>query len=197
MQIKKCDYIIIFSELSNTNSDIIRIKYLANITKSKLIIFTLNQNNHKNLFEQKIKEHDNKLSMFFEPNEVVKDFRGKNYFLEKMENIGKQKYYIIEETQAKVSIRNSLMLYNEINNWFLRQNIKLIMNKFIDEFTIDKVKKYKCKIELNEMFNESKIFSRTFGDKQAAEGDCILQLISFLHKKGMIDNNLKIIDKFK
>ena len=197
LQIKKCDYIIIFSELSNTNSDYIRIKNLANITKSKLIIFTLNQNNHKNLFEQKIKEHDNKLSMFFEPNEIVKDFRGKNYFLEKMENIGKQKYYIIEETQAKVSIRNSLMLYNEINNWFLQQNKKLIINKFIDEFAIDKVKKYKCKIELNEMFNESKIFSHTFGDKQAAEGDCILQLISFLHKKGMIDNNLKVIDKFK
>ena len=41
-----------------------------------------------------------------------------------MKNIEKQKYYIIEDTQAKVSIKNSLTLFNEINNWFLQQNKK-------------------------------------------------------------------------
>ena len=47
------------------------------------------------------------------------------------------------------------------------------------------------------MFNVSNILSHTFGDKQAAEGDCFLQLISFLHKIGVIDNNFKISDKYK
>jgi ERCC4-related helicase len=197
LQIQQCDYIIIFSELSNSNSDYIRIKYLANNNKSKLIILTLNQNDIKNFFMQKIIEHDNKLMNFFEPNEIVKDFRVQNFYEEKLQNIGKQSYYYIEETQAKVSIRNSIMLFNEINNWFFQHNKKLVVNKYVDEIIIDKVKKYKCKIELNEMFNELKIFSHTFGDKQAAEGDCYLQLISFLHKKGIIDNNLKISDKYK
>ena len=197
IQISKCDYIIIFNELSNSNSDYIRIKNLANNYKSKLIIFTLNQNYIRNIFMQKVIEHENKLMIFFEPNEIVKNFKRENYFEEKIQNIKKQNYYIIEETHAKVSIRNSMMLYNEINNWFLQQNIKLIAYKFIDEIFIDKIKKYKCKIELCEMFNNQKIFSHTYGDKQTSECDCILQLICFLHKVGMVDNNLKIIDKFK
>ena len=197
LQIKKCDYILIYSELSNSNSDYIRIKNMANNCKSKLYIFTLNKINIENIFKQKIVEHDNKLIIFFERNEIVKDFRGNNFFIEKLENISKQVYYIIEETQAKVSIRNSTMLYNEINNWFLQQNIKLIINKFIDEIYIDKIKKYKCKIELNEKFGGTKIFSHIFGDKQTSEAECYLLLISFLHKNGIIDNNLKIFDKFK
>ena len=197
LQIKKCDYVLIYSELSNSNSDYIRIKNMANNCKSKLIIFTLNKNSIENIFMQKIVEHDNKLMIFFERNEIVKDFKGNNYFNEKMENISKQIYYIIEETQAKISIRNSTMLYNEINNWFLQQNIKLIMNKFIDEIYIDKIKKYKCKIELNEMFGGKKIFSHINEDKQTSEAECYLLLISFLHKNGIIDHNLKVIDKFK
>jgi len=197
LQITKCDYIIIYNELSNSNSDYIRIKNMSINTKSKLIIFTSNQNNIRNIFMQKIVEHDNKLMIFFEPNEIVKDFRGKNYFLEKMQNISKQIYYNIEETQAKVSLRNSTILYNEINNWFLQQNKQLIINKFIDEIYIDKIKKYKCKIELNEMVGGGKIISHTFGDKQASEVECYLLLISFLHKIGIIDNNLKINDKLK
>jgi len=194
LQITKCDYIIIFNELSNTNWDYIRIKNLGINNKSKIIIFTLNKNNAKSYFMKKIIESD-KIMIFFEQNDIVKDFRGKNYLNEKLENIKKQNYYIIEETQAKVSMRNSMMIYNVINNWFLQQNKKLIVDKFIDEYFIDKAKKYKCKIELNEMFGGAKIFSHTYGDKQTSEFDCYLQLISFLHKIGIIDNNLKIKDK--
>lgn len=194
LQITKCDYIIIFNELSNSNWDYTRIKNLAINNKSKLIIFTLNENNIRNYFMKKIIEND-KIMIFFEQNDIMKDFRGKNYLEEKLENIKKQSYYIIEETQAKVSMRNSMMIYNVINNWFLQQNKKLIIDKFIDEYFIDKIKKYKCKIELNEMFGGTKIFSHTYGDKQTSEFDCYLQLISFLHKIGIIDNNLKIKDK--
>lgn len=194
LEITKCDYIIIFNELSNSNWDYTRIKNLAMNNKSNLIIFTLNENNIKNYFMKKIIEND-RIMIFFEQNDIMKDFRGKNYLEEKLENIKKQNYYIIEETQAKVSMRNSMMIFNVINNWFLQQNKKLIIVKFIDEYFIDKVKKYKCKIELNEMFGSVKIFSHTYGDKQASEFDCYLQLISFLHKIGIIDNNLKIKDK--
>jgi ERCC4-related helicase len=132
LQITKCDYIIIFNELSNTNWDYTRIKNLGINNKSKLIIFTFNENNIKNYFMKKIIEND-KMMIFFEQNDIMKDFRGKNYLDEKLENIKKQKYYIIEETQAKVSMRNSMMIYNVINNWFLQQNKKLIINKSIEE----------------------------------------------------------------
>ena len=197
LQIIKCDYIIIFSELSNSNSDYIRIKKLAMNNKSKLILFTVDKDIIQNILMNKIKEHDNKIIKFFEPNNIVKDFRDKNYFEEKMKNIEKQKYYIIEETQAKISIKNSMVLFNEINNWFLQQNKKLIINKSIEELYIEKIKKYQCKIELNEMFGKQKISSDICGDKQTSEAECILILISFLNRIGIIDNNLKIIDKFK
>lgn len=198
LQITKCDYIIIFNELSNSNSDYIRIKNLAINNKSKLIIFTLDQNKVETIFMNKIIEHDNKFMKFFDSNSIVKDFRGQNYYEERIINIQKQKYYIIEETQAKVSIKNSMLLYNEINNWFLQQNKKIINNKFIEEYNIDKNKKFQCKIKLDEMFGGEIISSNFCGDKQSSEAECLLILISFLHKIGnIIDNNLKIIDKVK
>ena len=198
LQIAKCDYIMIFSELSNSNSDYIRIINLAINNKSKLIIFTIDKNKTKNILSNKIAEHDNnKIIKFFEHNQIVKDFRDKNYFEEKMKYIEKQKYYIIEDTQAKVTIKNSLSLFNEINNWFLQQNKKLIINKSIEELYINKIKKYQCKIELNEMFGKQKISSDICGDKQTSEAECILVIITFLKKIGILDNNLKIIDKFK
>ena len=197
LQITKCDYIIIFSELSNSNSDYIRIQKLAINNKSKLIIFTFDKNKIQNILMNKIIEHDNKIIKFFEPGQIVKDFRDKNYFEEKMKNIEKQKYYIIEDTQAKVSIKNSMAIFNEINNWFLQQNKKLIINKSIEELYINKIKKYQCKIELNEMFVKQKISSDICGDKQTSEAECILVLITFLKKIGILDNNLKIRDKFK
>ena len=122
------------------------------------------------------------------------DFRRNKFIEEKIQTIGKNKYYYIEETQAKVSIKNSIMLFNDINNWFITQNKKIIINKFIDEFSIGKIKKYKCKIEIDKTFGDIKIFSHSYGDKQSAEADCYLQLISFFHKFGTIDNNLRIID---
>ena len=197
IKIKKCEYIIIYNELSNSNYDYIKIKNFAFYNDSKLIIFTLDQHKIRDILMQKVIEHDNKFMIFFEQNKIVKDFRCKNYLEKKIENIEKQIYYIIEETQAKVSIKNSMMLFNEINNWFLQQNKKLINTKFIDEIYIDKIKKYKCKIELSEMFKGTKIFSHIFADKQTSEAECILQLILFLYKFGLIDNNFKIIEKLK
>ena len=47
------------------------------------------------------------------------------------------------------------------------------------------------------MFGKQKISSDICGDKQTSEAECILILISFLNRIGIIDNNLKIIDKFK
>ena len=195
LEIAKCDYIIIFSELSNNNSDYIRIKNLTINNKSKLIFFTSEENKDKNLFVKKIEEHDNKIVKFFEKNQIVKDFRNKNYIEEKITNIDKQKYYFIEETQAKISIKNSLMLFNEINNWFIQKNQKIIVNKNIEEINKDKIKKFKCTIELNRMLGSKTINSDLCSDKQTSEGECYLVLIIFLHKIGFIDNNLKIIDK--
>ena len=197
LEISKCDDVIIFCELSNTNSDYIRIKNLANNNKSKLVFFTLEENNFNNIFMKKIEEHDNKIIKFFENNQIVKDFRSQNYLQDKISYCEKQKYYFINETQAKITIRNSLMLFNEINNWFLQKNQKLIKNKYIEETNKDKIKIFKCTIELDEIFGGKSINSDFWNDKQSSEAECYLILIIFLHKIGYIDNNLKITNKFK
>ena len=194
IQINKCDYIITFELVSNLISDYIKIKNLAINKKSKLIIFSTNPDEIKNIFKKDISLNQNKSLINLENSEIVKDFRRKNFLEEKIQIIGKNNYYYIEETQAKVSIKNSIMLFNDINNWFITQNKKIIINKFIDEFSIGKIKKYKCKIEIDKTFGDIKIFSHSYGDKQSAEADCYLQLISFFHKFGTIDNNLRIID---
>ena len=194
IQINKYDYIITFELVSNLISDYIKIKNLAINKKSKLIIFSTNPDEIKNIFKKDISLNQNKSLINFENSEIVKDFRRKNFLEEKIQIIGKNNYYYIEETQAKVSIKNSIMLFNDINNWFITQNKKIVVNKFVDEFFVGKIKKYKCKIELDKIFGEIKIFSHSYGDKQSAEADCYLQLISFFHKFGTIDNNLRIVD---
>ena len=194
IQINKCDYIIIFKLISNDDFDFIKIRKLAVKKSSKLIVISTNPEKIKNIYKEDISLSQNKSSINFEYNEIVKDFRRNKFIEEKIQTIGKNKYYYIEETQAKVSIKNSIMLFNDINNWFITQNKKIIINKFIDEFSIGKIKKYKCKIEIDKTFGDIKIFSHSYGDKQSAEADCYLQLISFFHKFGTIDNNLRIID---
>ena len=194
IQINKCDYIIIFKLISNDDFDFIKIRKLAVKKSSKLIVISTNPKKIENIYKEDISLSQNKSSINFEYNEIVKDFRRNKFIEEKIQTIGKNKYYYIEETQAKVSIKNSIMLFNDINNWFITQNKKIIINKFIDEFSIGKIKKYKCKIEIDKTFGDIKIFSHSYGDKQSAEADCYLQLISFFHKFGTIDNNLRIID---
>ena len=194
IQINKCDYTIIFKLISNDDFDFIKIRKLAVKKSSKLIVISTNPEKIENIYKEDISLSQNKSSMNFEYNEIVKDFRRNEFIEEKIQTIGKNKYYYIEETQAKVSIKNSIMLFNDINNWFITQNKKIIINKFIDEFSIGKIKKYKCKIEIDKTFGDIKIFSHSYGDKQSAEADCYLQLISFFHKFGTIDNNLRIID---
>ena len=195
LEIIKCDYIIIFSELSNSNSDYIRIKNLSNNKKAKLVFFTFEENKSKN-FMKKVEDHDFKIIKLFENNQIARDFRSSNYIQEKISNIEKQKYYFISETQAKITVRNSLMFFNEINNWFIQQNQKLIVNKYIEEINKDKIKKFKCTIELNGILGNKSINSDFCSDKQSSEAECYLILIIFLHKIGYIDDNLKIIDKF-
>ena len=194
IQINKCDYIIIFKLISNDDFDFIKIRKLSMKKISKLIVISTNPEKIENIYKEDISLSQNKSSINFEYNEIVKDFRRNKFIEEKIQTIGKNKYYYIEETQAKVSIKNSIMLFNDINNWFITQNKKIIINKFIDEFSIGKIKKYKCKIEIDKTFGDIKIFSHSYGDKQSAEADCYLQLISFFHKFGTIDNNLRIID---
>ena len=188
IQINKCDYIIIFKLISNDDFDFIKIRKLAVKKSSKLIVISTNPEKIENIYKEDISLSQNKSSINLEYNEIVKDFRRNKFIEEKIQ------YYYIEETQAKVSIKNSIMLFNDINNWFITQNKKIIINKFIDEFSIGKIKKYKCKIEIDKTFGDIKIFSHSYGDKQSAEADCYLQLISFFHKFGTIDNNLRIID---
>ena len=195
IQIDKCDYLIIFKELSNLNFEYIKIKKLSINKNAKIIIFSSNINYFQNVFDEEIKKFESKSSIFLEDNIEMKDYRRENFLEEKLKIFEKNNYYFIEETHAKVSVKNSIILFNDINNFFINQNKKIIINKFMDEYFIDKIKKYKCIFELDKKFGDSiKLFSHSYNDKQTAEGDCYLQLIAFLHKFGIIDNNFRIID---
>ena len=37
------------------------------------------------------------------------------------------------------------MLFNDINNWFITQNKKIIVDKFVDEFFVNKLKNINVK----------------------------------------------------
>ena len=195
IQIDKYDYLIIFKELSNLNFEYVKLKKLSINKNAKIIIFSSNINYFQNVFDEEIKKFESKSSIFLEDNIEMKDYRRENFLEEKLKIFEKNNYYFIEETHAKVSVKNSTILFNDINNFFINQNKKIIINKFMDEYFIDKIKKYKCIFELDKKFGDSiKLFSHSYNDKQTAEGDCYLQLIAFLHKFGIIDNNFRIID---
>ena len=183
--INSCDITIIFNELSS--NDFIKIKNFNDKYKSKIIIFSENNNINDINFDFK-----NKLYNFFENNENCRNFRRQNYLETKINEIGKQYLYKISETDAKLSLKNVMSLFNEINNVFLNQGVKIIINKEFKEEIIDKVKNFKCKIEL---WNGTKVYSHVCKDKQTAENECYLQTVVFLHKKNKIDNNFKVILK--
>ena len=183
LKINKCDIVIVFNEM--LPNDYNKIKIFSDNYKSKLLIIseTIEIDNKKFEFE-------NKLYNLFKKTETCKDFRGENYLALKIKEIGNQYLYNINETGAKLSLKNIMSIFNELNISFLNQGFKIIQNKKIDEIIVDKVKKYKCKLEL---WDGTKVYSHTCRDKQTAENECYLQATIFLHKKRKINNNFKMV----
>ena len=189
---QRCDYILIFSELSNSNNDYQKVKKKAKSSNAKLIIFGNEPNKiDDSLKIKKDKEYSQLKNLFMKGNKIEnpKDFKSKN-FIEK-KNLDKNYYYYIDKTEAKLSLKNCMSLYNEINNIYFSKGIKINVNKQIIPYESEQ--KFKCQIAFQfEGNNPIKINSNLFNDKQSAENECYLQYIIFLHKKGLIDNNFRV-----
>jgi hypothetical protein len=198
---EKCDYILIFSEMLNVNNDFEKIKEKAKNTGAKLIIF---------LHEKKVdyfntnfllKKNNNNINnsntdmqlkkYFLDKDKNIKsnkDFRSKNYIEKK--NLEKYLRYYIKNTEAKMTLKNCSLLFNEIYNLFFSKNIKININKNIVENFEDP--KYICQCEFHWNNQKQLFISNRYYDKQSAENECYLRFLMYLHKTGEIDDNFRI-----
>ena len=187
-----CHYIIIFTELSNSNNDYERVKEKAKICKAKLIIFGDEQNKIDDSLKKKKDKEFIQLKSLFMENEKIKnpkDFRSPDFI--KNKNLNKIMYYYIEKTEAKMSLKNCMLLFNEINNLYLSKGIIIQTNKIIIPY--DKEQKFECQIYFKCENNYDISFqSKKYNDKQSAENECYMLYIMFLHKKKLIDDHFRL-----
>lgn len=191
LSINKCDYLVIFSELSNSNNDYEKVRTRAMKLNSKLIIFG-DDKMQELLAEKKNKEND-QLRIFF-PNEKdnFKDFKSKSFLNTKKQNINF--YLYIKETEAKMTLKNCTLLFNEINNAYTSNGIKLRFEKEIRSLSSkNKAKKYMCLMRFYDKFEGFNVNSHECNDKQTAENQCLMFFIQYLKKINAIDNHFRLI----
>ena len=196
---EKCENILVFSDMTNSNNDLEKIKEKAKNCDAKLYMFLeelkFNKINSKNSNKNKKEKNDNNIQIkdyFLDKHKKLKnprDYRTKNYIDKK--NLVKNIYYHIKNTESKVSLKNCMLLFNEIKNLYFSKNIKINVNSNIIEYNSQL--KYSCQSEFEWGNNKIKFVSNKYNDKQSAENECYLRYIIYLHKTGEIDDNLKVI----
>ena len=189
---EKCDYILIFAELSNSNNDYEKVKEKAKNCKAKLIIFGSEPNKIDDSLRIKKDKEFMQLKILFTEDKKIKNprnFRSSNFVENK--NIDKLLFYYIPNTEAKMSLKNCMLLFNEINNLYLSKGKKINVNKQI--FPYEKEQKFICQINYQCINNYNVTFtSKKYNDKQSAENECFMSYIIFLHKKNLIDDNFRV-----
>ena len=195
---ERCDNILVFSEMPNGNNDLDKIKEKAKNCKAKLYLFIdqskLNNINQKKSSKKQKEKNDSTTQLknyFLDKDRNVKNpknFRTKCYIDKK--DLEKNLYYHIENTEAKVTLKNCMLLFNEINNIFFSKNIKIEINKKIIEYNSEL--KFACQSEFICRNDRASFTSNKYNDKQSAENECYMRYIIYLHKRGEIDDNLKV-----
>ena len=188
----KCDIILMFGELSNTNNFYEKIKSKAILCNSKII--ALSSNTEKILNDEKINDK-NELKNFLMKDEKIRncvDLREENFIKNRNDKI---KYYYIRETEAKISMRNCAMLFNEIKNMFISKGVEIIDNAIIKKCD-DEGQKFRCILKINcQEYNQFnlQLISGLYNDKQSAGNECYMQYLISMHQKRIIDNNLQLL----
>ena len=197
---EKCDNILVFSEIISTNNDLEKIKEKAKNSYANLFIFSFESKlNNFNLINKSQKESDKnnnnntQLKKFFydEDNKLRNpiNYITKNYIHNK--HLEKNFYYHINRTEAKMSLKNCMLLFNEINNFYISKNIKMNIKKKIIE--INNEQKFKCQCDFQIGNNDNvQIESNKYNDKQSAESECFMRYIIYLHKNELIDDNFRV-----
>ena len=188
-----CDAILLFNELLNSNNQYDKMKSKLKFFNSKLIVFREEHqynkidNSYKN---EKDKECIQLKKLFMEKDIFInpKNFKERNFI---KNNYNKSINYYISETEAKMTLRNCMMLFNEINNSFLSKGIKININKKTTNFD-KKEQKYICKADFN--FNDENVqfISNIYNDKQNAENECYMKYVIYLHQKRFINNHFQL-----
>ena len=189
----ECDSILIFNEELNSSKCYDKIKDKSKTCKSEFIIFGEKSNNFNDSYKiKKEKEYIQLKELFLEGNSIKnpKDFKD-NDFIKKKYN-DKIFYYYISETEAKISLKNCMMLYNEINNIFISKGVKINIEKNTSCYQ-DREQQFICNMSFQCGNDYVQILSNVYNDKQSAENECYLKYIIYLHQKKLIDNNFQLL----
>ena len=194
---EKCDHIIVFSDIANTKNDFEKIKEKAKNSDSKLHIFIHESNINKiKIISEEINENNKSeyvglKKYFLDKDRNIKNpynYRSNNY--KEKKQLEKNYYYYIGKTEAKMSLKNCMLLFNEISNLYISKNIKIEIKKNIKE--ISKEPKFVCQCDFQWGIYRAKFTSNECNDKQSAENECFLKYIIYLHKNELIDDHFRI-----
>ena len=194
---EKCDHILVFSDIANTKNDFEKIKEKAKNSDSKLHIFIHESNINKiKIISEEINENNKSeyvglKKYFLDKDRNIKNpynYRSNNY--KEKKQLEKNYYYYIGKTEAKMSLKNCMLLFNEISNLYISKNIKIEVKKNIKE--ISKEPKFVCQCDFQWGIYRAKFTSNECNDKQSAENECFLKYIIYLHKNELIDDHFRI-----
>ena len=191
----ECNHIILFDGFLNHDTSYKKIKEKSQICNAELII--LKEDSNK-ISDKDKEEKDIELSrlkeLFFEGDEIknVKDFRDKNFIVNKNKNSDKMIYYYISDTEAKISLKNCMILFNEINNSYISKGFKIEIKKNSIK-SENKEKPFFCDVSFKYGNESTRIRSNFYSDIQSAESECYMKYIIYLHQKRLIDNNLQLL----
>ena len=191
----ECNHIVLFDGFLNHDTSYKKIKEKSQICNEELII--LKEDSNKISDEDKV-DKDIELSrlkeLFFEGDEIknVKDFRDKNFFVNRNKNSDKMIYYYISDTEAKISLKNCMILFNEINNSYISKGFKIEIKKNSIK-SENKEKPFFCDVSFKYGNESTRIRSNFYSDIQSAESECYMKYIIYLHQKRLIDNNLQLL----
>ena len=195
LDIIECNHIILFDEFLNHDTSYKKIKTKAQMCNAELVILKEDSNN---ISDKDKEERDIEFSrlkeLFFEGNEIknVKDFRDKNFIVNKNKNSDKMIYYYISDTEAKISLKNCMILFNEINNSYISKGFKIEIEKNSIK-SENKEKPFFCDVSFKFGNESTRIRSNFYSDIQSAESECYMKYIIYLHQKRLIDNNLQLL----
>lgn len=181
----ECNNIILFDDFLNHHNNYKTIKGKAQMCNAELII--LKEDSSKISDAEKV-EKDIECSilkeLFFEGDEIknVKDFRDKNFMINKNKNSDKMVYYYISETEAKISLKNCMILFNEINNSYISKGFKIEIEKNSVK-SENKEKPFICDTSFKYGNESIRFISNFYSDIQSAENECYMKYIIYLHQK--------------
>ena len=200
LDIQSCNIVMVFTEL-NTAKSYIQMKGRARRTDAQFLAFTNSKEKTVETINEFIRLGECMKNLFDNGN--VKDFKRKNYL--NIKYIGESSFFYIKKTEAKLSLRNVVPIYNETIQQLGNKRIIIQNKKNWTERNVKPKKLFNVDFTFfSSIFPNGSIqFSSGYqSDKQTAENICYFQLEKFLYNKNIIDDHFKvsnneIISKFQ